>query len=79
MPVTNNVAVVTCGGVAEKAWNVTSLTETQRLVSTVKWLTNDCPSITADSKPTQAALKAIVQVLRKALDEELFIPIYPRE
>lgn len=78
MPVTN-VAVVTCAGVAEKAWNVTSLTETQRLVSAVKWLINDCPSITADSKPTQATLKAIVQVLRKALDEELFIPIYPRE
>ena len=60
-------------------WNVTSLKETKRLVALVRRVVTDYPTVTTDSKPTQNLLKAIIQVLRKALDDELFIPMYPRE
>ncbi|XP_041351810.1 PAX3- and PAX7-binding protein 1-like [Gigantopelta aegis] len=62
----------------ESVWDPLSTTQTSRLVNLVQKLIKDYPTVRGDSKNTQALLKAAVTRMRKTLDDDVFMPMYPK-
>lgn len=63
---------------AEKIWDPLSTTQTSRLVNVVQKIINEYPSVHADNKKTQELLRAIVNRMKKTLDDDVFMPLYPK-
>ncbi|XP_069492435.1 PAX3- and PAX7-binding protein 1 isoform X2 [Ambystoma mexicanum] len=66
-------------GVAEGVWDPFSSSQTSRLVAIVQRLINGYPSVVnAENKNTQALLKALLMRMRRTLDDDVFMPLYPK-
>ncbi|XP_071134694.1 PAX3- and PAX7-binding protein 1-like [Mytilus edulis] len=63
---------------AEKIWDPLSTTQTSRLVNVVQKIINEYPSVHADNKKTQELLRAVVNRMKKTLDDDVFMPLYPK-
>ncbi|XP_060584934.1 PAX3- and PAX7-binding protein 1-like isoform X2 [Ruditapes philippinarum] len=63
---------------AENVWDPLSTTHTCRFVKLVKKLLKDYPTVNANSKNTQNLLKALVLRMKKTLDDDVFMPLYPK-
>jgi GC-rich sequence DNA-binding factor len=63
----------------ESVWDPLSLQQSMRLVKFVVRLINDYPTVNAESKNTQILLKAVVQRIKKTLDDDVFMPLYPKQ
>ncbi len=63
----------------EGVWDPMSTGQTARLVRVARKLAQDYPSVSADSKNTQAYLRAVAKRLRKTLDDDVFMPLYPKQ
>ncbi|GFO12653.1 pax3- and pax7-binding protein 1 [Plakobranchus ocellatus] len=61
----------------QDVWDPLSTTQTARLVNLTMKLTRDYPSINADSKNFRAFMEAVVARLKKTLDDDVFMPMYP--
>lgn len=62
---------------AQDVWDPMSTTQTARLVNLTMKLTRDYPSVNADSKNFRAYMEAVVARLKKTLDDDVFMPMYP--
>ncbi|CAF0758235.1 unnamed protein product [Rotaria sp. Silwood1] len=56
-----------------------SLKQTTNLVKTIENIFQTYPTMTDDSKNVQNLLKAIVDRLQRSLDDDIYIPLYPKE
>ncbi|KAI8498517.1 PAX3- and PAX7-binding protein 1 [Branchiostoma belcheri] len=65
-------------GLAEHVWDPMSTHQTQRLVTLVQRLVDDYPTVAGDNKATQALLRAVLGRMRKTLDDDVFMPLYPK-
>ncbi|KAL5009833.1 hypothetical protein ScPMuIL_012138 [Solemya velum] len=63
---------------AEFVWDPMSTTQTVRLVNLLHKLIKDYPTVHANSKNTQILLNRIVQRMKKTLDDDVFMPLYPK-
>ncbi|XP_061176803.1 PAX3- and PAX7-binding protein 1-like [Saccostrea echinata] len=63
---------------AESVWDPLSITQTSRLVNVVSKLSQDYPCIQANNKITQHLLNAIVKRIRTTLEDDVFMPLYPK-
>ena len=63
----------------ENIWDPLSTQQTVRLVNLVKRLLADYPPLVADSKPTKMLIKALMDRMRKTLDDDVFLPLYPKQ
>uniref|UniRef100_A0A4W3JF84 PAX3 and PAX7 binding protein 1 n=1 Tax=Callorhinchus milii TaxID=7868 RepID=A0A4W3JF84_CALMI len=64
---------------AENVWDPLSSSQTSRLVVLMQKLIEGYPSVVnGENKYTQSLLKAIVLKIRRVLDEDMFIPLYPK-
>lgn len=63
----------------QNVWSPLSQSETLRLVTLLKNLHDNYPTINGKSKQLQNCLKAVSARIQKALDEDVFIPMYPKE
>uniref|UniRef100_A0A0B7AQE8 GCF C-terminal domain-containing protein n=1 Tax=Arion vulgaris TaxID=1028688 RepID=A0A0B7AQE8_9EUPU len=61
----------------ENVWDPLSTTQTARLVNLTIKLTRDYPTIHAQSKNFRTYLEAVVARLKKTLDDDVFMPMYP--
>ncbi|CAG5133243.1 unnamed protein product [Candidula unifasciata] len=61
----------------ENVWDPLSTTQTARLVNLTMKLTRDYPTVHAKSKNFRSYLEAVVTRLKKTLDDDVFMPIYP--
>ncbi|KAK7107892.1 PAX3- and PAX7-binding protein 1-like isoform X2 [Littorina saxatilis] len=61
----------------ESVWDPLSTTQTSRLVNLSQRIFKDYPTVSLKSKPTQAFLQAVVTRIKKALDDDVFMPLYP--
>nr|KAG5694080.1 hypothetical protein BaRGS_033699 [Batillaria attramentaria] len=61
----------------ENVWDPVSTTQTARLVNLTQRMFRDYPTLNARSKNTQTYLQAVVTRIRKALDDDVFMPMYP--
>ena len=64
-----------CSALVESVWDPLSSSQTLRLVSLLKGLTQDFPTVSPEHKNTQTLLKAAVLKLRQAMDNDVFIPL----
>ncbi|UYV60150.1 PAXBP1 [Cordylochernes scorpioides] len=60
-------------------WDPLSTAETLQLVDLTKKLFEIYPTITGNSKPVQNFLHAVVNRLSRAIEQDVFIPLYPKE
>ncbi|KAM9320850.1 PAX3- and PAX7-binding protein 1 [Gastrophryne carolinensis] len=66
-------------GIAENVWDPFSTTQTNRLAAVVQKLINGYPTIVnSDNKSTEALLKALLIRMRRTLDDDVFMPLYPK-
>lgn len=66
-------------GLAENVWDPLSTSQTSRLVKLLLKLVEGYPSVVnGENKYTQNLLKAIILRIRKSVDEDIFVPLYPR-
>ncbi|XP_070568099.1 PAX3- and PAX7-binding protein 1-like [Ptychodera flava] len=62
----------------ENVWDPMSSTQTHRLVEFIHKIADDYPTVSADNKHTQNLLKAIVDRMRKTLDDDVYVPLFPK-
>nr|XP_033806465.1 PAX3- and PAX7-binding protein 1 [Geotrypetes seraphini] len=66
-------------GIAEKVWDPFSTIQTSRMVAFTHKLVNGYFSVVnAENKHTQALLKAVLMRMRTTLDNDVFMPLYPK-
>ncbi|XP_075449986.1 PAX3- and PAX7-binding protein 1 [Ascaphus truei] len=66
-------------GVAEHVWDPFSTTQTNRLGAMFQKLLSGYPTVVnAENKSTEALLKALLMRMRRTLDDDVFMPLYPR-
>ncbi|KAM4699586.1 PAX3- and PAX7-binding protein 1 [Discoglossus pictus] len=66
-------------GVAENVWDPFSTTQTNRLAAIVQKLINGYPTVlNSENKNTEALLKALLMRMRRTLDDDVFMPLYPK-
>uniref|UniRef100_A0A8D2J9I4 PAX3 and PAX7 binding protein 1 n=1 Tax=Varanus komodoensis TaxID=61221 RepID=A0A8D2J9I4_VARKO len=64
---------------AENVWDPFSTTQTSRMVAITQKLINGYPSVVhAENKNTQTLLKALLLRMRRTLDDDVFMPLYPK-
>lgn len=63
----------------QNVWSPASQSETFRLVNLIKKLHDNYPTINGKSKQLQNCLKSVNARMYKSLDEDVFIPMYPKE
>ncbi|XP_068126577.1 PAX3- and PAX7-binding protein 1 [Hyperolius riggenbachi] len=64
---------------AENVWDPFSSTQTNRLAAVMQKLINGYPSVVnSDNKNTEALLKALLMRMRRTLDDDVFMPLYPK-
>ena len=63
----------------ESVWQPLSSRQTQNLVTCLTQLISRYPTLSADSKQTKALIKAVVTRMRKTLDDDIFMPLYPKQ
>ncbi|XP_033833749.1 PAX3- and PAX7-binding protein 1 [Periophthalmus magnuspinnatus] len=63
----------------EQVWDPMSSSQTAKLVSFIRRLMKDYPTVLhGENKFTQELLKAVVLRNRRSIDEDLFLPLYPK-
>ncbi|KAH3737797.1 PAX3- and PAX7-binding protein 1-like [Dreissena polymorpha] len=62
----------------ETAWDPLSTSQSCRLVNLVQKILRDYPTVNAKSKNVQALLRALVLRMKKALDDDVFMPLYQK-
>ncbi|XP_030850781.1 PAX3- and PAX7-binding protein 1 isoform X1 [Strongylocentrotus purpuratus] len=63
----------------EEVWDPMSTLQTHRLIDTLHQLAQDYPTISADNKNTQLLLKSVVMRIRRTLDDDVYMPLFPAE
>ncbi|NXA49096.1 PAXB1 protein, partial [Nothocercus julius] len=65
--------------ISENIWDPFSTTQTSRMVAMVQKLVDGYPSVVnAENKNTQMLLKALLLRMRRTLDDDVFMPLYPK-
>ncbi|XP_030304259.1 PAX3- and PAX7-binding protein 1 isoform X2 [Calypte anna] len=65
--------------ISESIWDPFSTTQTSRMVAIVQKLVDGYPSVVnAENKNTQMLLKALLLRMRRTLDDDVFMPLYPK-
>ncbi|XP_072254311.1 PAX3- and PAX7-binding protein 1 isoform X2 [Pyxicephalus adspersus] len=66
-------------GVAENVWDPFSSTQTNRLAAVMQKLIIGFPTVVnSENKNTEALLKALLVRMRRTLDDDVFMPLYPK-
>ncbi|XP_034937281.1 PAX3- and PAX7-binding protein 1 isoform X3 [Chelonus insularis] len=65
--------------IVEKIWDPMSTSQTLRLVGTVRRLVMDYPNLNETSKPLQSLFNAILDKIKSAVENDVFIPIFPKQ
>lgn len=63
-------------GLVREVWDPLSTKQTRRLTSLVRQLAEDYPTVTRGRSNTQSLFAAILTRLRRATEEDVFIPLY---
>ncbi|XP_075732392.1 PAX3- and PAX7-binding protein 1-like [Rhipicephalus microplus] len=67
------------GLTSENVWHRMSSTQTLNLVWTAKKLVEDYPTVNAQSRHLQNFMAKMAARIGRALDEDVYIPLYPKE
>ncbi|CAH1800187.1 unnamed protein product, partial [Owenia fusiformis] len=59
-------------------WDPLSTSQTVQLVSVVRNISEEYPTASGENKNAQTLYRSVVQRIRKSLDEDVFMPLYPK-
>ena len=59
------------------SWDPCSSSQTQRLISILRKILSEYPMLASRGRVTKSLLPAVVDKLKEAIDNDVFIPIYP--
>lgn len=76
--ITEKIIVPRLTTLAETVWDPLSTTQTSRLVNTVQRIIKDYPCSHNKNKSMQNLLHAVFKRLQKTLDDDVFMPLYPK-
>nr|XP_022293371.1 PAX3- and PAX7-binding protein 1-like isoform X2 [Crassostrea virginica] len=76
--IVEKVVLPKLSALAESVWDPLSTSQTSRLVNVITRLCRDYPCIQAGSKATQHLLNVIVKRIRTTLEDDVFMPLYPK-
>lgn len=76
--VVDRIVIPKMTGIVEDVWDPMSTSQTLRLVRLIKKLVEEYPTVSGSSKNTKSLLQAVVTRIRKTLDEDIFVPLYPK-
>lgn len=62
-------------GILQHAWDPLSSTQTTRVVSLIRQLAEDYPTVSAESKATQKLFSVVLQRIKQSTAEDVFIPL----
>lgn len=62
-------------GILQHAWDTLSATQTKRVVSLIRQLAEDYPTVSAESKATQKLFSVVMQRIKQSTAEDVFIPL----
>ncbi|XP_043280862.1 PAX3- and PAX7-binding protein 1 isoform X2 [Venturia canescens] len=65
--------------IVEKIWDPMSTSQTLRLVGTVSRLIRDNPTLNDTSKPLEKLFNTILDKIKSAVENDVFIPIFPKQ
>jgi len=65
--------------IIENIYDPLSSKQTANLVKTIEHLFSIFPTMTDDSKTVQTLLQSIVERIQRSLDDDIYIPLYPKE
>lgn len=77
--VIEKVVLPKLNNVVDATWDPLSTSQTQRLVSLLSHLLQEYPSLVSSSKPLNNLLSTIVEKMKSVVENDVFIPIYPRQ
>ena len=63
----------------EQYWDPLSTTQTFRLVRLLKRFVRDYPSLRSGCRPLRVLFQAILDKLKQSIDNDVFIPIFPKQ
>ena len=63
----------------QTTWQPLSSRQTRNLVTCLSQFISCYPTLNAESKQTKALIKAVVERMRKTLDDDVFMPLYPKQ
>lgn len=66
-------------GFIQNVWDPLSFKETSKVINLIKTLHEIYPTVNCKSKQLQTCLKAVTTRISKSLDDDIFIPLYPKE
>jgi GC-rich sequence DNA-binding factor len=64
-------------GLIEKVWDPLSCQQTRCLVQLCQKLVRDYHTVSSDNKNIQGLVKAAIARIRKTIDDDVFMPLYP--
>ncbi|KAI4483442.1 hypothetical protein M0802_013384 [Mischocyttarus mexicanus] len=65
--------------IVDKIWDPMSTSQTLRLVGTVNRLIRDYPNLNDTSKPLESLFNSILEKVKSAVENDVFIPIFPKQ
>lgn len=65
--------------IIEKIWDPMSTSQTLRLVGTINRLIKEYPTLNDTSKPLETLFNAILDKIKAAVENDVFIPIFPKQ
>lgn len=65
--------------IVERIWDPMSTSQTLRLVGTVNRLIREYPNLNDTSKPLETLFNAILEKIKSAVENDVFIPIFPKQ
>ncbi|KAK0096085.1 hypothetical protein PV326_006499 [Microctonus aethiopoides] len=65
--------------IVEKIWDPMSTSQTLRLVGTIRRLVMDYPNLNETSKQLELLFNAILDKIKSAVENDVFIPIFPKQ
>lgn len=63
----------------ETCWDPLSTTQTLKLVGLIRRVERDYPTVHPSSKYTKTLFIAILDKMKNAMDNDVFIPIFPKQ
>ena len=60
----------------QTVWDPLSATQTRRLTTLVRRLADDYPTVAGDRRGTQSLFAAVLKRLRKATEDDVYIPLF---
>ncbi|XP_033739538.1 PAX3- and PAX7-binding protein 1-like [Pecten maximus] len=76
--ITEKIIIPRITVLAETVWDPLSTTQTSRLVNTIQRIIRDYPCAHSSNRSMQNLLHAVVKRLQKTLDDDVFMPLYPK-